>query len=102
MQKCVCFCESFIRYKRRIKELEASLRWMVDVDLNVNQWQDIKELMGKMSDMNIKLDEITRQPIDCLQNRRSSEEEGCSKPKIDIHLRWKKQSDEHEIRFVLK
>ncbi|VVB05186.1 unnamed protein product [Arabis nemorensis] len=46
------------RYKRRIKVLEASFRWMVDVDVQVSQWLDIKELMGKMSDMNMKLDKL--------------------------------------------
>lgn len=78
---------------------------MVDVDVQVNQWLDIKELMGKMYDMNMKRDEITRQAID-FQNivqspDLSSEEDGCSKPKIDIHLRWKKRSKEHEIRLVV-
>ncbi|KAL1214377.1 RPW8-like protein 2 [Cardamine amara subsp. amara] len=53
------------RYKRRIKELEASLRWMVEVDVQVNQWADIKAIMAKMSDMNTKLDAITCQPILC-------------------------------------
>ncbi|KAG7560327.1 Powdery mildew resistance protein RPW8 domain [Arabidopsis thaliana x Arabidopsis arenosa] len=89
------------RYKRRIKELDASLRWMVDVDVQVNQWLDIRKLMGKMSEMNTKLDEITSQPIDIIEaTGRSSEEDGCSKPKIDIHFRWKKQTREHEIRFI--
>ncbi|EOA25340.1 hypothetical protein CARUB_v10018660mg [Capsella rubella] len=94
------------RYKRRIKELEGSLKWMVDMNVQVNQWADIKELMTKMSEMNTKLDEITRQPIDCI---RGSDEDnsnqnivervdpsldsndGCSNngsnPKIEIHLR---------------
>ncbi|KAJ4900251.1 RPW8-like protein 3 [Raphanus sativus] len=47
------------RYRRSIKELEASLRWMVDVDVQVIQWADIKKLMAKVSEMNTKLDEIT-------------------------------------------
>ncbi|CAH2064472.1 unnamed protein product [Thlaspi arvense] len=115
------------RYKRRIKELEASLRWMVDVDVQVNQWLDIKELMAKMSEMNTKLDEITRQPSDCPCFKKkhsisestdqniveslgpSSEEvDECSsdgsKPKFDIHLQWRsrKQNKDREIRFTLK
>ncbi|CAL9246912.1 unnamed protein product [Arabidopsis halleri] len=115
------------RYKRRIKELDASLRWMVDVDVQVNQWVDIKELMAKMSEMNTKLDEITRQPTDCIcfksnhstsqssnqdiveETDRSLEENvECSsdgsKPKIDIHIHWssRKRNKDREIRFVLK
>ncbi|KAL1214375.1 RPW8-like protein 2 [Cardamine amara subsp. amara] len=107
------------RYKRRIKELEASLRWMVEVDVQVNQWADIKEIMAKMSDMNTKLDEITCRPLDCItsvednnnQNivemvdRALEVNDGCSNddsnPKIDIHLRWTKQSKNHGMRFVL-
>ncbi|AEE78668.1 RPW8-like protein 1 [Arabidopsis thaliana] len=91
------------RYKRRIKELDSSLRWMIDVDVQVNQWLDIKKLMGKMSEMNTKLDDITRQPMDIIEaTGRSSEEDGCTKPTIDIHFRWKNQTKEHEIRFIFK
>ncbi|KAL1214374.1 RPW8-like protein 3 [Cardamine amara subsp. amara] len=115
------------RYKRRIKELEASLRWMVDVDVQVNQWSNINEIMAKMSEMNTKLDEITRPPTDCtcfkssqflssqtgnqsiVETDRSLEENvEClsdgAKPKIDIHIRWtsRKQSKDREIRFVVK
>ncbi|ESQ45481.1 hypothetical protein EUTSA_v10010714mg [Eutrema salsugineum] len=115
------------RYKRRIKELEASLRWMVEVDVQVNQWLDIKELMSKMSEMNTKLDEITRQPsgFPCFKKNHSIPQstnqtiveeidrspEECneclsngSNPKFDIHLRWssRKQNTEREIRFTLK
>ncbi|CAN8254795.1 unnamed protein product [Cochlearia groenlandica] len=52
------------RYQRKIREFEASLRSMLDVDVQLNQWLDIKELAAKMSEMNTKLDEITRQPSD--------------------------------------
>ncbi|XP_010426591.1 PREDICTED: RPW8-like protein 3 [Camelina sativa] len=115
------------RYKRRIKELEASLRWMVDVDVQVNQWVDIKELLAKMSERNTKLEENTRQPTNfmCFKSSNSisqsnnqdiveetdqpSEETAeCSsdgsKPKIDIQIRWssRKQNKDHEIRFVMK
>jgi len=103
MQFFCCCCESFFRYKRRIKELDSSLRWMIDVDVQVNQWLDIKKLMGKMSEMNTKLDDITRQPMDIIEaTGRSSEEDGCTKPTIDIHFRWKNQTKEHEIRFIFK
>ncbi|XP_010515423.1 PREDICTED: RPW8-like protein 3 [Camelina sativa] len=116
------------RYKRRIKELEASLRWMVNVDVQVNQWVDIKELMAKMSEMNTKFEENTRQPTNFMcfksshsisqqssnediveETDQSSEETAeCSsdgsKPKIDIQIRWssRKQNKDHEIRFVMK
>ncbi|KAG2329434.1 hypothetical protein Bca4012_021001 [Brassica carinata] len=117
------------RYKSRIKELEASLRWMVDVDVQVNQWLDIKELMVKMSEMNTKLDKITCQPTDCncfgsnhhsispvvsqsniLEETDPSSEEDeknpseGSEPRIDIHLRWssRKGSKDREIRFMVK
>ncbi|KAJ0253681.1 RPW8-like protein 3 [Hirschfeldia incana] len=110
------------RYKSRIKELEASLRWMVEVDVQVNQWLDIKELMAKMSEMNTKLDKITCQPTDCNcfksndgtsqsvnQNileatDGSSEEDGEESPRIDIHLRWssRKGAKDREIRFMVK
>ncbi|KAG7633920.1 Powdery mildew resistance protein RPW8 domain [Arabidopsis suecica] len=106
------------RYKRRIKELEGSLKWMVDVDVKVNQWADIKDLMAKMSEMNTKLEKIMGQPIDCIISEDNTNMDivervdpsleakaGCSnsdsKPKIDIHLRWSKQSKDHGIRFVL-
>ncbi|KAF8088922.1 hypothetical protein N665_0527s0040 [Sinapis alba] len=114
------------RYRRSIKELEASLRWMVDVDVQVNQWADIKELMAKVSEMNTKLDEITCRLSDgpwfkknhsILQSsnqntvkeiHQSSEESaGClsdgSKPKIDIHIQWKsrKGNSDRSIRFTL-
>ncbi|KAF2533479.1 hypothetical protein F2Q70_00032549 [Brassica cretica] len=39
------------KYRRSIKELEASLRCMINVDVQVNQWADIKKLMAKMSEM---------------------------------------------------
>ncbi|KAG2329432.1 hypothetical protein Bca52824_000612 [Brassica carinata] len=45
------------RYKSRVEELETSLRWMVDVDVQVNQWLDIKKLTTKMSEMNTKLEQ---------------------------------------------
>ncbi|CAH8268140.1 unnamed protein product [Arabidopsis lyrata] len=107
------------RYKRRIKELEGSLKWMVDVDVKVNQWADIKDLMAKMSEMNTKLDKIMGQPIDCIISDEDNTnldivervdpsleaKAGCSngdsKPKIDIHLRWSKKSKDHGVRFVL-
>ncbi|CAN8268194.1 unnamed protein product [Cochlearia groenlandica] len=114
------------RYKRRIKELEASLRWMVDVDVQVNQWLDIKQIVAKMSEMNIKLGEITSQPRDCLCFKNNccasqcsyqsigevtdqsleANDEGSSdgtKPKIDIHLRWSsnKHNKNGEIHFIL-
>ncbi|KAL0714025.1 hypothetical protein Bca4012_021003 [Brassica carinata] len=44
-------------YKSRVEELETSLRWMVDVDVQVNQWLDIKKLTTKMSEMNTKLEQ---------------------------------------------
>ncbi|KAL0847639.1 hypothetical protein Bca101_020885 [Brassica carinata] len=126
---CVCVCVLLIsRYKSRIKELEASLRWMVDVDVQVNQWLDIKELMVKISEMNTKLDKITCQPTDCncfgsnhhsispvvsqsniLEATDPSSEEDeknpseGSEPRIDIHLRWssRKGSKDREIRFMV-
>ncbi|XP_018437251.1 RPW8-like protein 3 [Raphanus sativus] len=114
------------RYKSRIKELEASLRWMVDVDVQVDQCLDIKELMAKMSEMNTKLDKITCQPTDCncfksndstspvisqTSNQNileatdgSSEENEEESSRIDIHLRWssRKKAKDREIRFVVK
>ncbi|KAG2329433.1 hypothetical protein Bca4012_021002 [Brassica carinata] len=112
------------RYKSRIKELEASLRWMVDVDVQVNQWLDIKELTTKMSEMNTKLEQITCQPTDCgcfetnqsisqssnqnTTGRSSGEDQESpsdeSEPRIDIHLRWttRNGTKDHEIRFVVK
>lgn len=98
------------------------------MDVQVNQWSDLKVLMAKMSEMNIKLDEITRQPTDCTcfknshclssqtsnqsiikETTRSSEEiaecsSDGSKPKIDIHIRWssRKHSKDRDIRFVVK
>nr|VDD56947.1 unnamed protein product [Brassica oleracea] len=117
------------RYKSSIKELEASLRWMVDVDVQVNQWLDIKELVAKMSEMNTKLDKITCQPTDgsCFKSNDSTspvlsqssnlkatdgsseedEEESPSsgsEPRIDIHLRWssRKGRKAREIRFMAK
>lgn len=92
---------------------------MVDVDVKVNQWADIKDLMAKMSEMNTKLDKIMGQPIDCIisdENNTNLDivervdpsleaKAGCSnghsKPKIDIHLRWSKKSKDHGVRFVL-
>ncbi|CAH2064474.1 unnamed protein product [Thlaspi arvense] len=110
-------------YNRRIKELEASLRWMVDVDVQVNQWLDIQELMAKMSVMNTKLDEITFQQTDHVTSVKNdnkqnivveaedqyseTKDDGCSnevsKPKIDIHLQWKRKKHDknREFRFVL-
>ncbi|KAF3497538.1 hypothetical protein DY000_02055780 [Brassica cretica] len=117
------------RYKSSIKELEASLRWMVDVDVQVNQWLDIKELVAKMSEMNTKLNKITCQPTDgsCFKSNDSTspvlsqssnleatdgsseedEEESPSsgsEPRIDIHLRWssRKGRKAREIRFMAK
>ncbi|CDY52830.1 BnaAnng11770D [Brassica napus] len=118
------------RCKSRIKELEASLRWMVDVDVQVNQWLDIKKLVAKMSEMNTKLDKITCQPTDgsCFKSNDSTstvfsqssssleatdgsleedEEESPSngsEPRIDIHLRWssRKGRKDREIRFMAK
>lgn len=98
---------------------------MVDVDVQVNQWADIKKLMAKMSEMDTKLDEIKRQPRDRIRSDdddaitndntkkifekvdpSSEAKKGycsnvSSNPKIDIHLRWRKQSKDHGIRFVL-
>ena len=41
---------------RDIKEFEAKLRWVVDVDVQVNQLADIKELKAKMFEISTKLD----------------------------------------------
>nr|AHZ20648.1 HRb [Brassica napus] len=117
------------RCKSRIKELEVSLRWMIDVDVQVNQWLDIKKLVVKMSEMNTKLDKITSQPTDgsCFKSNDSispvlsqssrieatdgsSEEDeeespsNGSEPRIDIHLRWssRKGRKDREIRFMAK
>ncbi|CDY17785.1 BnaC08g21930D [Brassica napus] len=96
------------RYKSSIKELEASLRWMVDVDVQVNQWLDIKELVAKMSEMNTKLDKITCQPTDATDGSSEEDEEESpsngSEPRIDIHLRWssRKGRKAREIRFMAK
>ncbi|XP_010503720.1 PREDICTED: RPW8-like protein 3 [Camelina sativa] len=115
------------RYQRRIKELDASLRWMVNVDVQVNQWVDIKELLAKMSEMKTKLEENTRQQTnftcfkssnsisqssnqDIVEETDQSSEETAecssdgSKSKIDIQIRWssRKQNKDHEIRFVMK
>ncbi|CAN6969512.1 hypothetical protein Bca4012_094840 [Brassica carinata] len=114
------------RYKSRIKELESSLRWMVEVDVQVNQWLDIKELLAKMSEMNTKLETITCPPTDCncfksndskspvisqSSNQNileatdgSSEEDEKESPRIDIHLRWssRKGAKDREIRFMVK
>ncbi|KAH0870535.1 hypothetical protein HID58_077557, partial [Brassica napus] len=46
IKKSIC-----LLYRRSIKELEASLRCMINVDVQVNQWADIKKLMAKMSEM---------------------------------------------------
>ncbi|CAF2110768.1 unnamed protein product [Brassica napus] len=113
------------RYKSRIKELEASLRWMVGVDVQVNQWLDIKQLLA-MSEMNTKLERITCPPTDCncfksndstspvlsqSSNQNileatdgSSEEDEEESPRIDIHLRWssRKGAKDREIRFMVK
>lgn len=88
---------------------------MVDVDVKVNQWADI---MAKMSEMNIKLDKIMGQPIDCIISDKDNNnmdivqrvdpsleaKAGCSyddsKPKFDIHLKWKKQGKDHGFRVV--
>ncbi|CAG7865085.1 RPW8-like protein 3 [Brassica rapa] len=114
------------RYKSRIKELEASLRWMVEVDVQVNQWLDIKQFLAKMSEMNTKLERITCPPTDCncfksndstspvmsqSSNQNileatdgSSEEDEEESPRIDIHLRWssRKGAKDREIRFMVK
>ncbi|KAG2263484.1 hypothetical protein Bca4012_014553 [Brassica carinata] len=114
------------RYRRSIKELEASLRWMVNVDVQVEQWADIKKLMAEVPEMNTKLDEITCRLSDgpwfkknhsILQSsnqntvkdtHQSSEENaGClsegSKPTIDINIQWKsrKGNNHRSIRFTL-
>ncbi|CAL9246911.1 unnamed protein product, partial [Arabidopsis halleri] len=54
-----------LRYMRKIKELEARLRWVIDVDVQINQLADSKELKAKMSEMSTKLDKIMRQPTEC-------------------------------------
>ena len=55
---------------RDIKEFEAKLRWVVGVDVQVNQLADIKELKAKMSEISTKLDKIMPQP------------------KFEIHIGW--------------
>nr|AHZ20679.1 HRd [Brassica napus] len=107
------------RCRRSIKELEASLRCMINVDVQVNHW-DIKKLMATMSETNTKL-----QPTDCFKSKHcisqssnqhifkardpSSEERAeClsdePKPKIDIHIRWssRKRNKDRDIRFTIK
>ena len=41
---------------RDIKEFEAKLRWVVGVDVQVNQLADIKEVKAKMSEIRTKFD----------------------------------------------
>nr|ACQ99493.1 RPW8.2 [Arabidopsis lyrata subsp. petraea] len=114
-------------YMRKIKELEARLKWVIDVDLQINQLADIKELKAKMSEMSTKLDKIMRQPTECTcvksncstlqstnqdiveETDRSSEKNAeCSndgwKLKIDINIGWcsRKQNKCHAIRFAVQ
>nr|ACQ99479.1 RPW8.2 [Arabidopsis lyrata subsp. petraea] len=114
-------------YMRKIKELEARLKWVIDVDLQINQLADIKELKAKMSEMSTKLDKIMRQPTECTcvksncstlqstnqdiveETDRSPEKNAeCSndgrKLKIDINIGWcsRKQNKCHAIRFAVQ
>ncbi|CAA0392501.1 unnamed protein product [Arabidopsis thaliana] len=75
-------------YMRDIKEFEAKLRWVVGVDVQVNQLADIKGVKAKMSEISTKLDEIMTQPTE-------------AKPKFDIHIGWcsGKPNKGHAIRF---
>ncbi|CAA0385497.1 unnamed protein product [Arabidopsis thaliana] len=77
------------RYMRDIKEFEAKLRWVVGVDVQVNQLADIKGVKAKMSEISTKLDEIMTQPTE-------------AKPKFDIHIGWcsGKPNKGHAIRFT--
>ncbi|CAD5325409.1 Powdery mildew resistance protein RPW8 domain [Arabidopsis suecica] len=70
------------RYMRDIKEFEAKLRWVVDVDVQVNQLADIKELKAKMSEISTKLDKIMPQP------------------KFEIHIGWCSGKTNRAIRFT--
>ncbi|KAG7560331.1 Powdery mildew resistance protein RPW8 domain [Arabidopsis thaliana x Arabidopsis arenosa] len=119
-------CKKF-RYMREIKEFEAELRGLVDVDVQVNQWADIKALKANMSEIITKLDKIMHQPTECIccknncstsqstnqdiveETDRSPEKNAeCSndgwKLKIDINIGWwsRKQNKCHGIRFALQ
>ena len=86
---CIIFVLFIFRYMRDIKEFEAKLRWVVGVDVQVNQLADIKEVKAKMSEISTKLDEIMTQPTE-------------AKPKFDIHIGWcsGKPNKGHAIRFT--
>ncbi|CAA0392505.1 unnamed protein product [Arabidopsis thaliana] len=72
----------FLLYMRDIKEYEAKIRWVVGVDVQVNQLADIKELKAKMSEISTKLDKIMPQP------------------KFEIHIGWCSGKKNRAIRFT--
>ena len=55
---CIMFVLFIFRYIKAIETIELALRRIIVVDFQVDQWDDIKEIKAKISEMDTKLAEV--------------------------------------------
>ena len=55
---CIMFVLFIFRYIKAIETIELALRSIIVVDFQVDQWDDIKEIKAKISEMDTKLAEV--------------------------------------------
>ena len=55
---CIMFVLFIFRYIKAIETIELALRSIIVVYFQVDQWDDIKEIKAKISEMDTKLAEV--------------------------------------------
>ena len=55
---CIMFVLFIFRYIKAIETIELALGSIIVVDFQVDQWDDIKEIKAKISEMDTKLAEV--------------------------------------------
>ena len=55
---CIMFVLFIFRYIKAIETIELALRSIIVVDFQVDQWDDIKEIKAKISEVDTKLAEV--------------------------------------------